>query len=93
MHLALYLQKHGVDATIITDRTADDYRDIRLLNTVAHHEVTIARENDLGVNHWDDPKHLYYYHDHVFNFPQPCASAATSKIRAALWITASICRY
>ena len=36
LHLALYLQKHGVAATVITDRTPDDYRDIRLLNTVAH---------------------------------------------------------
>ncbi len=71
LHLALYLQKHGVDATIITDRPPEDYRNIRLLNTVAHHHVTIAREDYLGVNHWTDPKDHYYYHDHVFNFPQP----------------------
>ena len=71
LHLALYLQKHGVDATLITDRAPDDYRGIRLLNTVAHHHVTIAREDYLGVNHWNDPKHHYYYHDHFFNFPQP----------------------
>jgi len=71
LHLALYLQKHGVDSTIITDRAPEDYRDSRLLNTVAHHHVTIAREDYLGVNHWTDPKDHYYYHDHVFNFPQP----------------------
>ena len=71
LHLALYLQKHGVDATLITDRAPDEYRGIRLLNTVAHHHVTIAREDYLGVNHWNDPKHHYYYHDHFFNFPQP----------------------
>jgi 2-polyprenyl-6-methoxyphenol hydroxylase-like FAD-dependent oxidoreductase len=71
LHLALYLQKHGVDATIITDRTPEDYRNSQLLNTVAHHHVTIAREDYLGVNHWNDPKDHYYYHDHVFNFPQP----------------------
>ncbi len=71
LHLALYLQKHGVDATIITDRAADEYRNSRLLNTVAHHSVTIAREHELGIHHWDDPKLFYYYHDHVFNFPQP----------------------
>lgn len=71
LHLALYLQKHGVDATLITDRAPDDYRNIRLLNTVAHHHVTIAREDYLGVNHWSDPKLYYYYHDHFFNFPQP----------------------
>lgn len=71
LHLALYLQKHSVDATLITDRAPDDYRNIRLLNTVAHHHVTIAREDYLGVNHWSDPKLYYYYHDHFFNFPQP----------------------
>jgi 2-polyprenyl-6-methoxyphenol hydroxylase-like FAD-dependent oxidoreductase len=71
LHLALYLQKHGVDSTIITDRAPEDYRNSRLLNTVAHHHVTIAREDYLGVNHWTDPKDHYYYHDHVFNFPQP----------------------
>ncbi|MGL9620310.1 FAD-dependent monooxygenase [Bradyrhizobium sp. U531] len=71
LHLALYLQKHGVDATVITDRPPEDYRNIRLLNTVAHHHVTLAREDYLGVNHWTDPKDHYYYHDHVFNFPQP----------------------
>jgi len=71
LHLALYLQKHGVDATLITDRTPEEYRDIRLLNTVAHHHVTIAHEDYLGVNHWKDPKVHYYYHDHFFNFPEP----------------------
>jgi 2-polyprenyl-6-methoxyphenol hydroxylase-like FAD-dependent oxidoreductase len=71
LHLALYLQKHGVDATIITDLPAEDYRNSRLLNTVAHHYVTIDREHELGIHHWDDPKLFYYYHDHVFNFPQP----------------------
>ena len=49
----------------------EDYRTIRLLNTVAHHHVTVAREDYLGVNHWSDPKVYYYYHDHFFNFPQP----------------------
>lgn len=71
LHLALYLQKHGVDATIITDRTPGDYRNARLLNTVAHHHVTIARETALGIDHWSDPKLFYAYHDHVFNFPVP----------------------
>ncbi|MFH1346493.1 MAG: styrene monooxygenase subunit StyA [Pseudomonadota bacterium] len=73
LHLALYLQKHGVAATLITDRRPEDYRDSRLINTVAHHHVTVAREEYLGVNHWNDPKQHYYYHDHFFNFPQPLA--------------------
>ena len=71
LHLALYLNRHGVGATLITDRKPEEYRDIRLLNTVAHHHTTIAREDYLGVNHWNDPATHYYYHDHFFNFPQP----------------------
>jgi hypothetical protein len=71
LHLALYLQKHGVEATLITDRAPKDYRQSRLLNTVAHHHVTLTREDYLGVNHWSAPKFHYYYHDHFFNFPQP----------------------
>jgi 2-polyprenyl-6-methoxyphenol hydroxylase-like FAD-dependent oxidoreductase len=48
LHLALYLQKHDVEATLITDRTPEDYRKIRLINTVAHHHVTLTREDYLG---------------------------------------------
>lgn len=69
LHLALYLQQRGVDATIITDREPDDYRDARLPNTVAHHNTTLERETALGVNHWTDPKQHYHYHDHWLNIP------------------------
>lgn len=71
LHLGLYLRKHGVDATIITDRAPDDYRSARLVNTVGHHFATVEREDYLGVNHWPDPKDYYYYHDHFFGFPEP----------------------
>ncbi|WP_187971815.1 styrene monooxygenase subunit StyA [Aquibium microcysteis] len=69
LHLALYLQKNGIDATVLTDRAPEQYASSRLMNTVAHHAVTIAREDELGVNHWDDPAVIYHHHDHFFNFP------------------------
>ncbi|MGN8546061.1 styrene monooxygenase subunit StyA [Bradyrhizobium sp. 13971] len=69
LHLALYLQQHGIQATVLTDRTPVQYASARLMNTVAHHSVTIARENELGVNHWDDAATIYHHHDHFFNFP------------------------
>lgn len=69
LHLALYLQKQGIMATVLTDRAPEQYAATRLMNTVAHHSVTIARENELGVNHWDDPRMVYHHHDHYFNFP------------------------
>jgi 2-polyprenyl-6-methoxyphenol hydroxylase-like FAD-dependent oxidoreductase len=71
LHLALYLQKRGLEPVIITDREPESYRDARLLNTVAHHATTLERESVLGVNHWTDPADHYFYHDHWFNLPEP----------------------
>jgi len=70
LHLALYLQQNGIDATIITDRTPEDIRGSRLLNTVAHHHTTLERETALGVNHWPDMSQHYHYHDHWLNIPE-----------------------
>jgi len=71
LHLALFLQQRGIEATIITDRKPEEYRDLPLVNTVAHHNATLQRETELGVNHWTDPSDHYFYHNHWFNFPDP----------------------
>lgn len=72
LHLGLYLRKHDVDVTIFTDRKPDEYAGMRLLNTVAHHAVTIARENELGVNHWPDEEYGYFGHHYFIGIkPQP----------------------
>jgi hypothetical protein len=55
MHLALYLQKHGVEATLYSDRSPDAIRAGRLPNTVALMGATQARHRALGVDHWDEP--------------------------------------
>lgn len=69
LHLGLYLRQHDVDVTIYTDRKPEEYAGMRLLNTVAHHSVTIAREQALGVNHW--PDHGYVGHYYYIGGPQP----------------------
>ncbi len=72
LHLGLYLRQQGVDVTIYTDRKPDEYRGMRLLNTVAHHAVTLERETALGVNHW--PGQKFGYHGHYYFIgvqPQP----------------------
>ena len=71
LQLALYLQQNGITATIITERQPEDYRRARLQNTVAHHAVTLQREQQLAVNHWPQPEFHYFYHDHWVNLPQP----------------------
>jgi 2-polyprenyl-6-methoxyphenol hydroxylase-like FAD-dependent oxidoreductase len=55
LHLGLFLQQHGVPATIYSDRTPDQLRAGRLPNSVARFERTRARERALGVHHWDIP--------------------------------------
>ncbi|WP_286748522.1 styrene monooxygenase subunit StyA [Marinobacter sp. UBA2688] len=71
LHLGLYLRQHGVDVTIYSDRRPEDYRASRLLNTVAHHSVTIARESDLNVNKWSVNENGYYGHYYYVGTPTP----------------------
>jgi 2-polyprenyl-6-methoxyphenol hydroxylase-like FAD-dependent oxidoreductase len=71
LHLGLLLRQHGVEATIITDRNPEQIAGMRLLNTVAHHHITLDRERSLGVYHWPVEEYGYSHHHHVFNLPQP----------------------
>jgi 2-polyprenyl-6-methoxyphenol hydroxylase-like FAD-dependent oxidoreductase len=69
LHLGLYLRQHDVDATIISDRTADQIAKARVPNTAAHFAVTIERERLLGVDHWQSPEVHYTCHNHSFGGP------------------------
>ncbi|KQY55704.1 monooxygenase [Aeromicrobium sp. Root495] len=71
LHLGLYLRQHDVDVTIFTDKPAEAYASSRLPNTVAHHAVTIDRENALGVNHWDSDEVGYFGHNYYIGTPEP----------------------
>ncbi|MBS47051.1 MAG: monooxygenase [Sphingobium sp.] len=69
LHLGLHLIENGVEATIYTDRRPEEYASMRLLNTVAHHHVTVSREDKLGVNHWPDAGYAGHYY--YIGGPQP----------------------
>ena len=56
VHLALYLQKHGVAATLYSDRSPDEMRAARLPASVALMGATQARDAELGTNHWSAPE-------------------------------------
>jgi 2-polyprenyl-6-methoxyphenol hydroxylase-like FAD-dependent oxidoreductase len=71
LHLGLYLQKRGIHATLHTDRRPEELARMRLLNTVAHHSATVAREGELGVNHWPTEQFGYTCHFHHFGGEQP----------------------
>jgi 2-polyprenyl-6-methoxyphenol hydroxylase-like FAD-dependent oxidoreductase len=75
LHLALLLQKRGVEATLYAERTAENVRSGRLSNTVVHNYRTRARERELGVNFWDETAPAIEGHWHFIptdpplNFP------------------------
>ena len=56
LQLALTLQQAGIDTTLYAERTPDEIRGSRLMNTVSRFGATVARERALGVAHWvEDP--------------------------------------
>lgn len=71
LHLGLYLQRQGVPAVIYSDKTPRQLAEGRLLNTVAHHNTTVKREQALGVDHWDLREYGYFCHHHYIGGPQP----------------------
>nr|ADE62390.1 FAD-dependent hydroxylase [Pseudomonas sp. LQ26] len=71
LHLGLFLRQHDHDVTVYTDRQPDEYAGLRLLNTVAHHAVTVQREVDLGVNEWPSDEFGYFGHYYYVGGPQP----------------------
>ncbi|MGY4691456.1 styrene monooxygenase/indole monooxygenase family protein [Salibacterium sp. K-3] len=71
LHLGLFLKMNGVSVTIYTNKTADELREGRLPNTVAHHHNTRHRERHLGVNFWDGPEYGYCSHYHYINAEDP----------------------
>jgi 2-polyprenyl-6-methoxyphenol hydroxylase-like FAD-dependent oxidoreductase len=53
LQLGLLLQKHGLEATIYTEKTPEQQRAARLANVVVRNTHTRERERILGVNSWD----------------------------------------
>jgi len=56
LHLALYLQQHGVPTRLYAERTPAEQRASRLPATPAHFGNARAREAALGVDHWQVPE-------------------------------------
>lgn len=54
LHLALLLQKGGIEPTLYAERTPDEVRTGRLPNTVVHNYRTRARESEIDANFWDE---------------------------------------
>src|SRR5262245_49854311 len=57
LQLGLGLRQLGIDATIYSERTPEQLLARQLSNMVARNAQTRQRERQLGVNHWDSPRH------------------------------------
>ncbi|MDH6118368.1 styrene monooxygenase/indole monooxygenase family protein [Kitasatospora sp. GAS204B] len=53
LQLALGLQSHGYDVTVMTNRTADEVRDGRVLSTQCMFDTSLGHERELGINFWE----------------------------------------
>lgn len=64
LHLGLHLLQQDLDVTIITNRTAEQVRDGKIMNSVAHMSATIDIERTLGIADWPgtDAEYSYHYH-------------------------------
>lgn len=71
LHLGLFLRQSDVHVTIYTALRPEKLAASRLLNTVAHHHVTIEREEALGVNHWPCEDYGYFGHHYYVNGKEP----------------------
>lgn len=71
LHLALYLQQHGVPVSLYAEHTPPERLASRLPSTPAHFGNTRARETALGVNHWDAPEILATHVNVLVGGPHP----------------------
>ena len=72
LHLGLFLRKHGISATIYSDRSPEQIRAGRIPNFVVRFENTLERERLLGVNHWDfEDFGVFGIHMYIGGAPSP----------------------
>ncbi|MQA11021.1 MAG: monooxygenase [Pseudonocardiaceae bacterium] len=70
LHLGLFLRQHDVPVTIYNDRAVEELASGRLPNSVAHHHITVQREQALGIDHWDINEYGYFCHHHYIGGPE-----------------------
>lgn len=71
LHLGLLLRANDVPVTVYAEQSGEQIAAGRLQNTVAHHHLTLAREAELRVDHWDVASCGYRGHTHWFAPPGP----------------------
>ena len=59
LQLALGLQDHDYDVTVMSARTSEEIRGSRVMSTQAMFYPALQRERDLGLNFWEDDAPAY----------------------------------
>lgn len=77
LHLGLFLRQHGIDATIYTEKTAEQQFGSRLPALVARAGHTRERVRKLGVNHWDQGNNEFVHMNCALNGEQRLAFQGT----------------
>ncbi|MET1034259.1 MAG: styrene monooxygenase/indole monooxygenase family protein [Arthrobacter sp.] len=83
LHLGLQLRQNGIPVTIYTNRTSEQVREGRVMNSVAHMHVTLDLESDLGIDHWpgDEYRYISHYHYNGWGEERSYAGEFTSPSR------------
>jgi flavin-dependent dehydrogenase len=69
LQLALGLQKHDYDVTVMSARTPEEIRTGRVMSTQAMFYPALQRERDLGLNFWEDETPSYDRHLYTLRGP------------------------
>jgi flavin-dependent dehydrogenase len=69
LQLALGLQQHDYDVTVMSARTAEEIRNGRVMSTQAMFYPALQRERDLGLNFWEEETPSYDWHIYTLRGP------------------------
>lgn len=69
LQLALGLQQHGYDVTMMSARTGEEIRAGRVMSTQAMFHPALKHERDLGLNFWEDDTPSYERHIYTLRGP------------------------
>ena len=98
LQLALGLQQHGYDITVMSARTPEEIRAGRVMSTQAMFHPALQRERDLGLNFWEDDTPSYERHiytlrgsdgsvilDYSGRF-RDCAQSVDQRVKMSGWL-------
>ncbi|HCF99248.1 MAG TPA: monooxygenase [Chloroflexi bacterium] len=84
LHLGLFLQKHGVETMLFSERTPDEIRSSRLPNTAIHWHNVVSHDRELGVDHWEGGQVCNYFWVGGGGLPEPLVFQGNFKAKSQI---------